>query len=97
MMEFGMDHFVNLERLPEDFVLPPQFQNRLEFDAQARKLIFHGYMSKSEFDQISALTNDWRFRRVLEELFCRCTPETKAPSAGFARVLARFGQIFVKK
>ena len=48
-----MDHFVKLERLPEDFVLPPQFQNRLEYDAKAQKLIFHGYMSKSEFDQIS--------------------------------------------
>ncbi len=92
-----MDHFVKLERLPEDFVLPPQFQNRLEFDEQAQKLIFHGYMSKSEFDQISTLTKDWRFRRILEDLFRRCTPEIKRPPARFGRVLAIFGQLFAKK
>jgi hypothetical protein len=82
MIEDEVDHFVKLERLPEDFVLPPQFQNRLEYDEQAQKLIFHGYMSKSEFDQISSLTRDWRFRRTLEDLFYRCTPENKPQSAG---------------
>lgn len=97
MREDEVDHFVKLEHLPEDFVLPPQFQNRLEFDAEARKLVFHGYMSKSEFDQISSLTKDWRFRRTLEELFCLCTPENKPPPAGFGRVLAVLGQLFSKR
>jgi hypothetical protein len=96
MMEGPLDHFVRLDRLPEDLNLPPQFQNRLEFDSQAHKLVFHGYMSKAEFDQISSLTKDWRFRRTLEDLFRLCTPETKPPPAGFGRVLATFGQLFAK-
>ena len=56
LMEDPMDHFVKLDHFPEDLMLPPQFQNRLEFDAEAHKLVFHGYMSKSEFDQLSSLT-----------------------------------------
>jgi hypothetical protein len=91
-----VDHFVKLERLPEDFVVPPEFQNRLEFDAEAHRLIFHGYMSKSEFDQISSLTRDWPFRRTLEQLFCLCTPETKPPPTGVGRALAAFGKLFRK-
>ena len=82
LMEDPLDHFVKLDRLPEDLKLPPQFQNRLEFDSIAQKLIFHGYMSKSEFDQISSLTTDWRFRRTLEELFRQCTPDDKPATAG---------------
>ena len=92
-----MDHFVKLEHLPEDFVLPPKFENRLEFDAEAHNLVFHGYMSKSEFDQLSSLTKDWRFRRTLEDLFRQCTPESTPTPAGFRRVLANFGQLFSKK
>ena len=96
-MEDPVDHFVKLERLPEDLLLPPQFQNRLEFDPQAQKLIFHGYMSKSEFDQLSALTKDWRFRRTLEDLFRLCTPDRKPTQAGIGRVLATFGQLFARR
>jgi hypothetical protein len=96
-MEDPMDHFVNLERLPDDFVVPPKFQNRLEFDAEAHKLVFRGYMSKAEFDQLSSLTNDWRFRRNLEDLFRQCIPETKPNPAGLGRLLANFGQLFARR
>jgi hypothetical protein len=95
-MEDPMDHFVKLDRLPDDFQLPPQYQSRLEFDSQAQKLVFHGYMSKSEFDHISSLTNDWRFRRTLEDLFRLCTPDSK-PKPKSNGILATFGQLFAKK
>jgi hypothetical protein len=97
LMEDPVDHFVKLERLPEDLKLPPQFQNRLEFDPQAQKLVFHGYMSKSEFDQISSMTSDWRFRRTLEDLFRLCTPESTPKPNGFSQVLATFGQLFARR
>ena len=92
-----MDHFVSLEKLPDDFAVPTKFGNRLEYNAEARKLVFHGYMSKAEFDQLSAISKDWRFRRTLEDLFRQCTPETKPPPSGFVRVLANFGQLFSKR
>jgi hypothetical protein len=96
-MERPMDHFVKLDHFPEDLILPPQFQNRLEFDAAAHKLIFHGYMSKAEFDHLSSLTKDWRFRRTLEDLFRLCTPDRKTPPAGLGRVVATFSQLFARK
>jgi hypothetical protein len=92
-----MDHFVKLEQLPEDFTVPPKFQDRLEFDAKARNLVFHGYMSKSEFDQLSSLSKDWRFRRTLEDLFRQCTPDNPPSPAGIRRVLANFGQLFARR
>lgn len=92
-----MDHFVKLEHFPQDLKLPPQFQNRLEFDAVAHKLVFHGYMSKAEFDQLSSLSNDWKFRRTLEDLFRLCTPDPKPPPTGLGRFLATFSQLFPRK
>jgi hypothetical protein len=96
-MDDPMDHFVNLEQLPEDFAVPPKFLSRLEFDAAARKLVFHGYMSKAEFDQLSSISKDWRFRRTLEDLFRQCTPDTKPAPGGLGRVLSSFGQLFSKR
>lgn len=97
MMEGPVDHFVKLDQFPEDLSVPPKFQDRLEFDAEAHRLIFHGYMSKAEFDQLSSLTRDWKFRRTLEDLFRMCTPERKSSPAGLGRVLATFGQLFSRK
>ena len=64
-----MDHFVSLERLPEGFEFPEDLRDRIGFDAQAKKLFYRGYMSKTEFDRLSLLSRDWSFRRKLEELF----------------------------
>ena len=69
-----MDHFVKLDRLPDGFEFPPKLKDRFHFDAEAHKLVFRGYMSKADFDHLSELTNDWRFRRTLEELFRRASP-----------------------
>jgi hypothetical protein len=96
-MEDPVDHFVNVQKLPEDFIIPPKFQNRIEFDAEAHKLIFHGYMSKTEFDHLSSISQDWRFRRTLEDLFRQCIPDSKPTHGGFGRVLANFGQLFSRR
>ncbi len=92
-----MDHFVKLEQLPADFAIPPTFQDRMEFDDKAHKLIYHGYMSKTEFDHLCSITKDWGFRRSLEELFRQCTPDSVPTQRGIGRVLANFGQLFSKK
>jgi hypothetical protein len=89
-----MDHFVKLDKLPEGFEFPPDLKDRIHFDADHHKLVFHGYMSKADFDRISQLTNDWGFRRTLEELFRLCIPE-EAPRVGGVRgFFARFTRIF---
>ncbi len=78
-----MDHFVSLDRLPDGFVIPEGLGDRLSFDAQAKRLCFRGYMSKTEFDHLSQLTRDWSFRRKLEELFQMSVYEVdRQPTAG---------------
>jgi hypothetical protein len=89
-----MDHFVKLERLPEGIEFPPQMKDRIQFDAAARKLIYHGYMSKTDFDRLCQLSNDWNFRRTLEELFRLAIPEEPARTKGVHRLLAAVTRLF---
>jgi hypothetical protein len=87
-MEGPVDHFVKLDRLPDGFEFPLQLKDKIQFDPVARKLVFHGYMSKTEFDHLCRLTNDWGFRRTLEELFRLSIPEVDARPNGVRRLLA---------
>ena len=96
-MEAPVDHFVKLDRLPEGLEFPPHMKDRLYFDAEAHKLVFRGYMSKAEFDQLSQLTNDWSFRRTLEDLFRLCVPEPEPAPGGLRRLLASLSQLFRRK
>jgi hypothetical protein len=89
-----MDHFVKLDKLPDGYEFPPQLRDRIEFDAEHHKLTFHGYMSKADFDRMSQLTSDWKFRRTLEELFRLCTPDDPPPKGGVGRVLSAVKRLF---
>jgi hypothetical protein len=89
-----MDHFVKLERLPEGFEFPPQMNDRIHFDPERQKLVFRGYMSKTDFDRLCQLTSDWKFRRTLEELFRLSIPEEKTPARGVRRWLAAVTRLF---
>jgi hypothetical protein len=93
-MEGHVDHFVKLDKLPDGFEFPPPLADRIHFDAEARKLVFRGYMSKAEFDRLSALTNDWKFRRTLEELFRLCIPEQEPAPHGLRRFLVAVSHLF---
>jgi hypothetical protein len=70
-----IEHGVRLERMPEAFEVPAWAQNRLTYDASGRRLVFRGFMSKSDFDKLNLLSDDWPYRRALEELFREATPE----------------------
>jgi hypothetical protein len=94
MMEGALDHFIKVDRLPEGFEFPPELRDRFHFDPTTGKLTFHGYMSKAEFDRVSQLTSDWKFRRALEELFRQCIPDEKPRPRGVRRVLSAFGRLF---
>lgn len=82
-----MDHFVKLDRIPEGYEFPPDLKDRIHFDAVAHKLVFRGYMSKSDFDRLGQATRDWGFRRALEDLFRECVPEAGPMPRGHRGVL----------
>lgn len=96
LMEDLVDHFVKLDRMPEGFDFPPDLKDRIRFDNERRELVFRGYMSKSEFDRLCQLTQDWKFRRTLEELFCLCVPDEPPPSSGIRRLWDALRHPFVK-
>jgi ferric-dicitrate binding protein FerR (iron transport regulator) len=75
-----VDHFVTLDRLPEGLTFPPDLADRLHFDPERRRLSFRGFMSKADYDRILELSEDWAYRRKLEELFRLCVSELPMPS-----------------
>ena len=81
-----MDHSVNLDKLPEGFKFPADIEDRFHFDADGHTLSFRGYMSKVDFDRVSQLTNDWKFRRTLEDLFRQCVPRRAAANGRNAAI-----------
>jgi len=93
-MEGLMDHFVKLDRLPDGFEFPLDLKDRFHFDAEGRKLVFRGYMSKADFDRVCQLTKDWSFRRTLEELWRLCVPEEGPRPGGARRFLTAFARLF---
>lgn len=64
-----MEHFVKMARLPDGLRFPPDLADKIRHDAGAGRLVFRGVMSKSDFDRLSRLSDDWSYRRPLEELF----------------------------
>jgi hypothetical protein len=90
MMEDLMDHFVTLDRLPEGIEFPTDLKDKIWFDAKGKKLFFHGYMSKTEFDRLCQITKDWSFRRKLEELFQMSVYETEQDRHGVRGLLSLF-------
>jgi len=90
-----MDHFVKIDRIPDGFEFPAEIQDRIHFDAEHHQLVFHGYMSKTEFDHMCQRTTDWKFRRTLEELFCECVPEESVQPRGIRRLLDALTRRFV--
>lgn len=79
-----MNHVVKMERLPEGLRFPDDLHEKVEFDAAKKRLIWHGFMSKREFDRLFALSEDWSYRRQVEELF-RLSVEAPASASSAKR------------
>ncbi len=64
-----MDHFVTLNKLPAGVEFPAELRDKIQYDETSHRLVFHGFMSKAEFDRLCSLSDDWGYRRPLEDLF----------------------------
>ncbi|QDV38898.1 hypothetical protein [Tautonia plasticadhaerens] len=83
-----MEHGVPLDRLPAGLHFPPEFEGRIRYDADRRRLAFLGFMSRADFDTLSRLSPDWPYRRAVEELFRSGTADDAPPRWGLRRLLA---------
>jgi hypothetical protein len=89
-----MDHFVKIDRLPDGLEFPQELKDRIHFDPIARRLTYCGYMSKTDFDRLSQICTDWKFRRSLEELFRLSIPDEPSRPRGVGRFLAAVTRLF---
>lgn len=88
-----MDHFVTLERLPDGLEFPPEMGGRIGYDPERRRLGFRGFMSKAEYDRLFALSDDWTYRRQLEELFRLSVPEPAGSGTRLGLVAAAVASV----
>jgi hypothetical protein len=95
MREDFVDHFVTMNRLPDGLEFPPALTDRIWFDAAKRRLVFRGFMSKAEFDRLNRLSDDWGYRRPLEDLFRLCTPEEEERPRGLRRMFASLASLWL--
>lgn len=89
-----MDHFVRLDRLPDGYEIPHGLEDKLTFDAEGHRLVFRGYMSKTEFDSICEPTRDWGFRRSVEELFLKSVKDAEPARTGRNRIFGILARLF---
>jgi hypothetical protein len=85
-----VEHFVPIQRWPEGLDFPADLRERIQYDPTRGRLVYRGFMSKSEFDRLCKLSDDWSYRRPLEDLFRLCTVEPSRPNV-FGRVLTALG------
>lgn len=90
-----MDYFVGLEKLPDGLEFPPALRDRIRYDAAARRLVYHGFMSKADFDRLCQLSEDWSYRRQLEELFRKSTSDGDPPPRGLRRVISSLARAWL--
>jgi hypothetical protein len=88
-LEVPVEHFVTVSALPPNVRFPADLAEKIRFDPATHRLIFRGFMSKAEFDRLSRLSDDWSYRRPLEDLFRLCMPDDP-PSNPLARLFAAF-------
>ena len=84
-----MEHFVTMTSLPPGLTFPPQYAEKLHFDAAHKRLVFQGVMSKADFDSLSRLSDDWGYRRPLEDLFRLSIEDSSRPRL-FRRLFSAF-------
>jgi hypothetical protein len=87
--EVNVERFVPISNPPPNLKFPPDLCDRIRLDAENRRLIHEGFMSKAEFDRLCALSDDWNYRRPLEELFRLCSPDEGRKKGVLARLFSR--------
>ncbi|MDB5350858.1 MAG: hypothetical protein JWN86_2105 [Planctomycetota bacterium] len=90
-----MEHYVAIDQLPKGFRIPKDFQDRLRFEPATGRLIHVGFMGKADFDRLCQQTNDWPFRRKLDELFRLCADENAEKPKGLRRLLGAFTHLWM--
>lgn len=82
-----MIHYVPLPRLPENFRIPANLQQRFWYDQDKQALAYEGPMFKLTYDRLREISHDYDYQRALEKLFQLATPAAEEDSHGRGKPL----------
>jgi hypothetical protein len=68
-----MEHFVPLKHFPAGLTFPVEFQDRIRYDTARHRLIFNGFMRKTDYDTLARLSSDLEYLDALQHLFSDAT------------------------
>lgn len=89
-----MDHFVNLDQLPDDLEFPERLKDRITYDTKQKALVYRGPMWKRDFDVLRELHDCRQYRRAIEELFRKATDDAEEGTTGNRRLALAIGVVF---
>ena len=78
---------VRLAALPAGLEFPASMSQRISFDPNRRRLTFSGFMAKSDYDRLCALSTDDEYLKALEDLFCESSRNAIAVEIGIDQVM----------
>jgi hypothetical protein len=84
---FAMEHAVKVGSIPTNIQFPVNLGDRIRFEPSRQKLVFRGFMSKSEYDQLMRLSQDAQYQSAVSELFQLSTDTDSPQLRQFGRVL----------
>jgi hypothetical protein len=70
-----------------------ELADRIHFDSVARRLVFHGFMSRAMFERLDALHNDATYQRAIQQLFGICVYEEPASTSHRMLTVKRTGAV----
>ncbi|MBE9570247.1 MAG: S8 family peptidase [Proteobacteria bacterium] len=68
-----------LEILPEGMKFPNLLKDKIQYDADKKRLIFEGVMSQEEKDELLKLSPDYQYQKAVEALFQNSQKPPHAP------------------
>jgi hypothetical protein len=86
-----VEHSVPVSQIPPGIEFPADLKLRIRYDPIRRRLVYVGFMSKREFDRLFQVSDDWSYRRALEDLFRVCTLDEEPKSGVLNRFRAVIG------
>lgn len=83
-----MEHTVHLTSLPLGLKFPVCLSEKIHFDSARQQIVFHGFMSKREYDYLVGLSRDVEYQRAIDHLFRISIAEDSPKLRNFGRILA---------
>ena len=84
----AMEQAVKVGSIPANIQFPDNLRGRIRFEESHHRLIFRGFMCKSDYDQLMRLSQDANYQNAVSHLFQISTVSDSPQMRRLGRVLA---------